>query len=74
MPYTSLSLDSLPSYPTPRAGYGTGNGPRHITRLNCTGAENSVLECSRENSTISPCGSADQMAVACSECVYAKSK
>jgi deleted-in-malignant-brain-tumors protein 1 len=48
------------------SGYGRGNGPRHITRVNCTGAENSVLECSRENRTLSPCGSADVMAINCS--------
>ena len=68
---TSYCLNPPPHPPSPyRSGYGTGNGPRHITRLNCTGAENSVLDCSKENSTISPCESADQMAVICCECVY----
>ena len=50
-----------------RSGYGSGDGPRHITRLNCSGGENTILDCYRENATISPCGPADVMAIRCSE-------
>ena len=50
-----------------REGYGSGNGPRHITRLNCSGGENTILDCYRENTTISRCGPVDIMAIRCSE-------
>ena len=59
-----LHFFSISSY---REGYGSGDGPRHITRLNCSGGENTILDCYRENTTISPCGPADVMAIRCSE-------
>nr|WNS50029.1 deleted in malignant brain tumors 1 protein-like protein 1 [Halisarca dujardinii] len=48
------------------AGYGSGSGPRHITKLNCTGLEDSILQCRRENATFSPCSDPDILAVQCS--------